>query len=265
MNRAKYTPEMMQFIREYAPGHWFYEIVDAVYEKFGVKISQSGIKSKLQRLHVSTNAKQVRGMKELAHRLTTPEQDKLVIEKFHDKKSGSYKEVQAFLLSLGVDLTIDQVKSYLDRRKIRLGVYGYFPKGHEPANKGKKMPPDVYEKCKATMFRAGERPPTWKPVGSERISVDGYIEIKVAEPNKWKIKARYLWEQAAGEKLSRNDSIVYLDGDKQNLELSNLAKISRSDLARMNQNHLFYENQELTKIGITIAKLLGAKGRAKRK
>ena len=57
MNRAKYTPEMMQFIREYAPGHWVYEIVDAVYEKFGVKISKSGIKSKLQRLRVSTNAK----------------------------------------------------------------------------------------------------------------------------------------------------------------------------------------------------------------
>ena len=265
MSRSRYTPEMLQFIREYAPGHWAYEIVDAVREKFGVEITKSGIKSKLRRLHVSTNAKQVRGMKEMAHRLTTPEQDELVIEKFHNKKSGSYKEVQAFLLSLGVDLSIDQVKSYMNRRRIKLGVYGYFPKGHEPANKGKKMSPEVYEKCQKTMFRAGGRPPTWKPVGSERISVDGYIEIKVAEPNKWRIKARYLWEQATGEKLSRNDSIVYLDGNKQNLELSNLAKISRSDLARMNQNHLFYENQELTKIGITIAKLLGAKGRAKRK
>lgn len=265
MSNVKYTPEMVQFIREYAPGHWAYEIVDAVREKFGVKISKSGIKSKLRRLHVSTNAKQVRGMKELAHRLTTPEQDELVREKFHNKKSGSYKEVQAFLLSLGVDFSIDQVKSYLDRRKIKLGVYGYFQKGHVSANKGKKMPPEVYEKCKATMFRAGGIPPTWKPVGSERISVDGYIEIKVAEPNKWKIKARYLWEQATGERLSRNDSIIYLDGNKQNLDLANLAKVGRADLARMNQNHLFYENQELTKIGITIAKLLGAKGRAKRK
>lgn len=265
MSNVKYTPEMVQFIREYAPGHWAYEIVDAVREKFGVKISKSGIKSKLRRLHVSTNAKQVRGMKELAHRLTTPEQDELVREKFHNKKSGSYKEVQAFLLSIGVELTLDQVKSYLDRRRIKLGVYGYFQKGHVPANKGKKMPPEVYEKCKATMFRVGGIPPTWKPVGSERISVDGYIEIKVAEPNKWKIKARYLWEQATGEKLSRNDSIIYLDGNKQNLDLANLAKVGRADLARMNQNHLFYENQELTKIGITIAKLLGAKGRAKRK
>lgn len=265
MSRAKYTPEMLQFIREYAPGHWTFEIVDAVYEKFGVKITKSGIKSKLRRLHVITNAKQVRGMRELAHRLTTPEQDELVREKFYNKKSGSYKEVQAFLLSLGVELNLDQVKSYLDRRRIKLGVYGYFPKGHEPANKGKKMPPEVYEKCKATMFRAGGRPPTWKPVGSERISVDGYVEIKVAEPNKWKIKARYLWEQATGEKLSRNDSIVYLDGNKQNLDLANLAKVERADLFRMNQNHLFYGNQELTKVGITIAKLLGAKGRAKRK
>ena len=48
-------------------------------------------------------------------------------------------------------------------------------------------------------------------------------------------------------------------------EAGYLAKVGRADLARMNQNHLFYENQELTKIGITIAKLLGAKGRAKRK
>ncbi|MGM9562165.1 MAG: hypothetical protein ACI3WT_07975 [Phascolarctobacterium sp.] len=264
MSRVKYTPEMIKFIREYAPGHWTFEIIHAFYEKFGVELSRPAIRSTLRRLNISTNAKQNRGMRELARRLTTPEQDALVREKFHDKKCGSYKEVQAFLLGLGVNFNLEQVKSYMSRKNIRLGVYGYFPKGHEPVNKGKNMSPEAYEKCKGTMFRIGNRPANFKPVGSERVNVDGYVEIKVANPNKWRIKARCIWEQVTGEKLTRNDSIVYLDGNKQNLELSNLAKVTRGQLARLNQNHLIFNNQELTKVGIALAKLLDMKGRLKK-
>ncbi len=51
-----------------------------------------------------------------------------------------------------------------------------FSKGNIPANKGKKMPANVYEKARKTMFRKGNIPANHKPIGYERINADGYIE-----------------------------------------------------------------------------------------
>ena len=61
------------------------------------------------------------------------------------------------------------------------------------------MPKEVYEKVKHTMFAKGNVPPNHRPVGSERISIDGYIEVKVAEPDKWRLKQRVVYEEAKGE------------------------------------------------------------------
>ena len=83
-------------------------------------------------------------------------------------------------------LTQEQLKSFLARKHIiRFENHGRFEKGHVPANKGKKMPAAVYEKSKHTMFRKGHQPNNHREVGSERINVEGYAEIKVAEPRPW--------------------------------------------------------------------------------
>ena len=49
------------------------------------------------------------------------------------------------------------------------------------------------------MFAKGNVPPNHRPVGSERISKDGYIEVKVAEPNKWRLKQRVVYEEAVSD------------------------------------------------------------------
>lgn len=265
MSRCVYTPEMKQFVAEYAPGHWIFEIIEAFRERFGMELTRCQMRSLMKNSGIKSNAKKLRGMSGIMYnRLTTPELDAMVKENFHDKGKGGYKDVQLFLKSQGVELTLVQVKSYLSRCKIRLGTYGYFKKGSVPANKGKKMPLEIYEKVAKTMFRPGNQPKNILPVGTERVSKDGYIEIKVANPNKWMSKARYIWEQHTGEPLKRNETVIFLDGDKLNLKIDNLAKVTRSQLARLNQNHLIYNNQELTRVGITLAKLLDMKGRLKK-
>lgn len=63
----------------------------------------------------------------------------------------------------------------------------FFPKGHQPMNKGRKqteyMSDAQIEKTKATRFKKGCIPKNHKEVGYERITRDGYIEVKTAEPN----------------------------------------------------------------------------------
>ncbi len=132
-------------------------------------------------------------------------------------------------------------------------------------NRGKKMTPEAYELCKGTMFKKGNVPHNHKPVGSERITRDGYIEVKIAEPNKWQLKSRYLWEQITGERLTRDDKIVFLDHNTQNLCLDNIAKVKASELSVLNRNHLIGANPDASKVGITIARLLIAKKSRRKK
>ena len=102
-----------------------------------------------------------------------------------------------------------------------------FTKGHIPQNKGKKMSAEIYAKVAPTMFKKGNTPVNHREVGSERVNVDGYVEIKVAEPNKWKLKHRVLWEQVNGE-IPAGMNIQFKNGNSQDVRIENLYLISRA-------------------------------------
>ena len=106
-----------------------------------------------------------------------------------------------------------------------------FGKGHVPANKGKKLSPELRAMIAPTMFKKGDIPRNHREVGSERVNVDGYIEIKVAEPNVWKQKHRVIWEAAHGP-IPKGHNIQFKDGNHLNVALDNLYCISRADQLR---------------------------------
>lgn len=165
------------------------------------------------------------------------------------------KEITQMLNShFGIDLPQQKVVSAMKNRKITTGLTGYFEKGKPSWNSGMKGLQLGGEKG---YFKKGRIPLNHRQVGSERISRDGYIEVKVAEPNKWALKHKHLWEQANG-KVPPKHCLIFLDGDKQNLALENIALIKRAELARMNQLNLIYSDPELTQAGILVARYLTA-------
>lgn len=167
----------------------------------------------------------------------------------------------AFYRKYNIELSRSQLKNFKVNHGIRSGTTGgQFIKGQQAHNKGKKMPPELYKKCAPTMFKKGQRPINHREVGSERINVDGYTEIKVAEPNKWRLKQRVVYEQYYEEMLSSNDVIIFLDGNKQNFDIENLFKLSRSALARYNQDHMYNFNPEITLAAAQIATIKALKG-----
>ena len=175
-------------------------------------------------------------------------------------------EIRAmFLAKFGIVLTKMQIKNFKINYHISSGTHGgRFQKGQIPHNKGKKMSPEVYEKSKRTMFHKGHTPVNHRPVGSERINVDGYTEIKVAEPSKWKLKQRVVYEEYYGIKLSNNDAIIFLDGNKQNFRIGNLVKMTRAELCRYNQDHLSSDDVQINETAVLIAKLRAKTGEKKR-
>ena len=149
------------------------------------------------------------------------------------------------------EFTINQIKNAINRYKLNTGFNGQFKKGNVPANKGKKG----FMGANRTSFKKGNTPYNYKPVGSERITKDGYIEVKVSDPNKWRLKHIIIWERENG-KVPKGYVLVFGDGNKNNLDLNNLILISRKQLLIMNKNKLIKDNVELTKTGIVIAGLI---------
>ena len=115
-----------------------------------------------------------------------------------------------------------------------------FKKGHTPPNKGKRMPPEVYEKVSRTMFKRGHRPVNHREVGSERVNVYGYIEVKVAEPNKWRLKHRVIWEESNGP-IPEGHNIQFKNRNPLDCRLENLYILSRAEqMGRENSYHCRY-------------------------
>ena len=180
-----------------------------------------------------------------------------------DNYKGRYNQELADLFNqkFNTNVTSRTIKYYKANNKLNSGLSGKFRKGQTPHNKGKKMPKEVYEKVKHTMFANGNVPPNHRPVGSERISKDGYIEVKVAEPNKWRLKQRVVYEEAKG-KIPEGCTIIFLDGNKRNFDIDNLRCITRSELLYLNCNGLNNSN-EITETGILMARLDRAKNKKK--
>ena len=129
------------------------------------------------------------------------------------------------------------MQKILSMKLAESGKVHRFSKGHTPVNKGQKMPEHVYERAKATMFKKGHVPMNHVSIGYERITRDGYVEVKVAEPNKFVLKHRRIWEQANGV-IPDGYNVQFRDGNRQNCSIKNLYLISRSEQLK-NENSMY--------------------------
>lgn len=137
----------------------------------------------------------------------------------------------------GLNLKVDTVICYMKNHHYTNGLDCRFPKGWATHNKGKHMSPEQYEKCKATMFKKGQPGINHRPVGSERFDKDFYLMIKVAEPSKWMLKHRWVWEQHYGP-IPKGMKVTFKDGDKYNLDIDNLMLCTRGENAVANKHGL---------------------------
>jgi len=138
----------------------------------------------------------------------------------------------------------------------RQGIGTRFVTGHVPANKGLRRPGYAPGRMKETQFRRGERSGVavklYKPIGTERLSKDGYLERKVSDvlpkpgasraecariiARRWRGVHLIVWEAANGP-IPHGHAVVFVNGDKTDIRLDNLTLITRADLMRRNTIH----------------------------
>ncbi|PWE32745.1 HNH endonuclease [Maritimibacter sp. 55A14] len=137
------------------------------------------------------------------------------------------------------DVSLGAYTSLCKRNRWLTGRTGCYEPGREPENKGKKMPWNA--NSARTRFKKGHRggraAELHKPIGTERVTEDGYIERKIHDglplQSRWRALHLVRWEEAHGP-VPEGMCLKCLDGDKTNCDPSNWKLIPRALLPRLN-------------------------------
>lgn len=143
-----------------------------------------------------------------------------------------------------------------------------FKAGQTPANKGLRRPGWSTGRMRETQFKPGERQgfavKLYQPIGTERISKDGYLERKVNDDlplqARWRAVHRIVWEAANGP-IPPGHAVAFLAGKRTSIAdeitADRLELVSRAELMRRNSYHNNYPKE--------VAQLIQLKGALNRK
>ncbi|TIU02311.1 MAG: HNH endonuclease [Mesorhizobium sp.] len=161
------------------------------------------------------------------------------------RQAFSRRELHAaFVARFGrADVTLEQIKALCSRKGWLTGRDGCFVKGQTPLNKGMRCLPGKggrHPNAQRTQFKQGavngRAAARYKPIGTERINKDGYLERKVNDgmppQRRWRLVHIIRWEELNGP-LTEGSALKCLDGNRRNTEPSNWRLVPRALLARL--------------------------------
>lgn len=259
MPKKIYTDEMKEYLAEIVPGRRINEVTALMNQKFNTSFTETQMENLKTRLKLKNGLPtNIKGN----GKITTDEQDDFIRKNY----KGLFNKELTDLINkeFGTSFTIQQIMSYKSRHRLDSGIDGCFEKGHKPFNKGLKqkdyLSQESLENIKATQFKKGQKPTNWEPIGYERISKGGYIEVKVRDQkgvhsvNNFELKHRLLWEKHYGE-IPEKHVILFKNGNPQDIRLDNLMMIHRKVVAQVNKQGLYSHYPELTEAGVNLIKL----------
>lgn len=134
---------------------------------------------------------------------------------------------EMFNLHFQTSRTVSAIKGFCSRSGMKTGRTGCFQKGIVPFNAGTKG----VMSSNRTSFKKGNKPHNWRPIGFERVSRDGYLQRKVTDTGCTKDDFvevhRLVWEENNGP-IPAGHIVIFIDGDKMNVEPENLELVSRA-------------------------------------
>jgi len=198
-----------------------------------------------------------------ASRFWTPAEDELLRSRYADETAESLAEALnrtlSAIYSRASALGLAKSETFLarmrsDQRQL-LGVVGEatrFCAGQTPWNLGIRH--TVGGRSAETRFKTGQKPHSWRPIGFERMTWDGYLERKVTDTGVKRIDymlVHHLVWRAAGREIPPGHALTFRDGDKRNFDLDNLELLPRKQLMQRNSYHNY---------GPEVAKLIQLRG-----
>ena len=244
----RYTKEQKEWLEAFIPGHTADQIVEAYNAKFHGDMTASKIKSYKTNHHIPSGTR--KGKPEGTCPVWTKELTDYLREINYGK--SAQETADAINARFHTNFSRMQIKGIRARLHLKSGLTGRFDKNHVPPNKGRKG----YHSpgSEKGWFKKGQQPWNHAKVGDEAWTTDGYLKVKIAEPNKWRQKHILVWEEHNGP-VPEGFMVTFKDQDHANCSIENLALISKSENAIMNCQGLRSEDPKLTETGILLARL----------
>lgn len=249
----KYTPEQLKFLRIGYRQMRIPALTQAFNAAFGTGKTQVAIKSALTNNGFTCGRST--GFPKGMYLIFTREQAEYIQK--HYQQLNRHDLTTALNAHFGTAFTVRQVVTFTKNHGIASGRTGHFTPGQKGWNTGTKG----LIKPNSGSFKKGSIPPNLYAMGQERLSKDGYIEVKVPQSNPYtgaptwfRFKHRLVWEAEHGP-IPAGQVIVFLDGDKTNCELENLRCVSRAVLTWMNKTGLSNTEGDARKAAILTAEV----------
>jgi len=157
----------------------------------------------------------------------------------------------AFNKRFGTNLSQKAITGTCKRHGWLTGRTGQFTSENRPAGGGAKGP-------NRTSFKKGQKPHTWRPIGTERTTKEGYLQRKVTDTGNtvrdYVEVHRLLWEEHHGP-IPEGHVVIFKDGDRTHITLDNLMLISRAELVVLNKTGLINVEPELKPVAQAVAQL----------
>ena len=245
----KYPKEVKEFIAENIKGTRIKNMVELVNQKFGFDFTYTKMRSYLKNHNLRNDLP--KGLTKGRPTELYPAEVKQFISENY--KGVGHKDMANMLNNrFSTSYTEDQVKAYYARNKLDSGLTGQFEKGIIPWNKGMK---GLQIGGKETQYKKGDKPANWVPIGSERINGDGYVDVKVADGQKWKNwKGKHiLIREKHNGPVPEGYVVIFGDMNNRNFDINNLILVSRKQLLVLNRKGLIQKDADLTRTGLIVA------------
>jgi len=171
-------------------------------------------------------------------RIWTTSEDDLLRSRYSDEPTESIaaalKRTMSSIYSRANNLGLAKSETFQARKLQRLGVVREatrFAAGKTPWNRGIRH--NVGGRSSETRFKPGHKTHNWRPIGYERMTWDGYLELHL------------VW-RAAGREIPPGHALTFRDGDKRNFDLDNLELLPRKQL--MQRNSCYNYGPEVAKL-----------------
>lgn len=264
----RYPPEVHEFVKEWAPKLRDKELAEKCNAELGTQFTANSMKA-FRGNHGYRNMKSQLSSEEYWRYQTRYPQG--MFEFIRDNSWGVPSKDMAEMVNekFGTNWTKDGMKQFRQRHGIKSGVTGWYQKGREPGNKGKKLEEYVGEERAAeikkriapTQFKKGQKAINEKPVGTIVVNVDGYKLRKKSMTgdlwDRWEPLHRAVWEEHNGP-IPPGMIVSFRDSNPLNCDIDNLMLITKGENAALTRFGYRSNDPDLTDAGLNVIRLKNA-------
>lgn len=245
----RYPKEMYDFVKENMNKYINEDLAVVVSKEFGLDLNEQKIKSYIANHKLKRT---VSMRKPPPNRVYGPE----VVEYIKKNIKGTHYVDMAERVNelFGLSINANSLKGFCVRNNCCNGVEVKYKKGHAPHNKGQIG--YYHEGQEKGWFKKGNKPKNYMPLGSVRI-VEGYLQVKVSDPNKWEFLSVHIWKEA-GREIPKGSRLVFKDCNPMNCTLENLMVVSLRHHMQLNKQNLRSKNADITETQVNLLKLKDA-------